>query len=273
MNSRWLLVVFTLLLTACSGNPNRNQELTEQEYYQQARESLANDNFIIALERLRELESRYPFGAYAEQAQLEMIYAQYKLSDLEAVLATTERFIRLHPLHEQVDYAYYMRALATYEMGFVFAERYFDHDVARRDPTPLRDAFAYFAELLQRYPDSPYTADARARMVYIKQRLASHEVGVARYLMKRHSFIAAANRANTVMLNYQGTPAVAEALALQVEAYSHLNMTEEAAKALALLQLNYPDHPQLQDGEFVESGLAMTDRRSIWNIISFGMID
>lgn len=254
MNSRWLLVVFTLLITACSGNPNRNEELTEQEYYRQAREAVDSNSFMVALERLRQLESRYPFGRYAEQAQLEIIYAQYKLSDMEAVLVSTERFIRLHPLHEQVDYAYYMRALATYEMGFTFAERYFDHDVAQRDPTPLRDAFGHFSELLRRFPDSPYTADSIARMVFIKQRLASHEISVARYLMKRHSYIAAANRANNVMLHFQGTPAVAEALALQVEAYRYLNMPEEAEQALALLRLNHPDYRQLRNGEFVESG-------------------
>ncbi len=273
MNSRWLLIVFTLLLSACSGNPERPDELTEREYYRQARESLDNNNFMVAVERLRQLEERYPFGRYAEQAQLEMMYAQYKMSDLDSVLATTERFIRLHPLHEQVDYAYYMRALVTYELGFAFAERYFSDDIAQRDPTPLRDSFRYFSDLLSRFPDSPYTADARARMVFIKERLASHEIGVARYLMKRHAYLAAANRANTVLLNFQRTPAVADALALQVEAYGYLNMQAEADKALALLRLNHPEHPQLAGGDFVESGLAMTDRRSFWNIVSFGLVD
>ena len=273
MNSRWLLIVLILLLSACAGKPDRSDELTEREYYEEARESLDNNNFMVAVERLRKLEERYPYGRYAEQAQLEMIYAHYKMSDLDNVLATTERFIRLHPLHEQVDYAYYMRALATYELGFAFAERYFSNDIAQRDPTPLSDSFRYFSDLLTRFPNSPYTADARARMVFIKERLASHEIGVARYLMKRHAYLAAANRATTVLLNYQRTPFVGDALALQVEAYRALNLQPEADKALELLQLNYPDHPQLAGGRFKDSGLAMTDRRSFWNIVSFGLLD
>lgn len=273
MNSKWLIIFFAIALSACSSNPSKYDELSEQEYYQQAQSSLDKNSFMIAIDRLKLLESRYPFGSYAEQAQLEMMYAHFMLSDYDRVLALSERFIRLHPLHEQADYAYYLRALATYEMGFGLVERYFEHDVARRDPTPLKDAFYYFSELLTRYPDSPYTADAHARMIYIKERLASHEIASTRYLMKRHSFVAAANRAVGVMQNYQRTPAVAEALALQVEAFTQLGMKDEANQALELLKLNHPDYWQIKDGKFVDSGLAMTDRRSVWNIISFGLID
>src|SRR5690606_17967359 len=117
------------------------------EYYQQAKDSMSKNNYILAIERLKLLESRYPFGRYGEQAQLELMYSYFKVGDQENVLATAERFIRLHPLHDQVDYAYYLRALAAYDMGFNFVERYFEHDVARRDPTPMQDAFAHFSEL------------------------------------------------------------------------------------------------------------------------------
>lgn len=273
MNSRLLLIIFTLFLTACSNAPSREEELSERQYYQQARDHIANNNLFLAVEELRKLEARYPYGRYAEQAQLEMTYAYYQMSDYDNVLTTTERFIRLHPLHEQVDYAYYMRALATYQMGFSFMERRIQDDLPRRDPTPMRDAFQYFSELLVRFPDSPYIADARARMVYIKQRLADYEIGVAHYLMKRHAYMAAANRAGGVVRHYQGTPAVADALALQVEAYRILNMPQESEQALALLQHNHPDHRQLKNGQFIDSGLTMVDRRSFWNIISFGLLD
>ena len=272
MTFRTLLVVLVLALSACSSNKHKNDELTEQEYYQQAQKSLESDNFFTAVEKLKLLESRYPFGRYSEQAQLEMMYAYFKLSDLENVLATTERFIRLHPLHEQVDYAYYMRALSTYEMAFPFVER-FSNDLVQRDPTALKDAFHYFSELLIRFPDSPYVADARAHMVYIKDRLAAHEINTTHYLMKRHSFAAAANRATAVLLNFQGTTSVPEALALQVEAYREMNMEEEANQALALLQQNYPNYRQFKNGKFVESGLAMVDRRSFWNIVTFGLVN
>lgn len=266
-------VIFALALTlvGCSSNRLKNDELTEQEYYQQAKEAMQKNNFTSAIERLKLLESRYPFGRYGEQAQLELMYSYFKVGDTDNVLATAERFIRLHPLHEQADYAYYLRALATYDMGFNFIERYFDHDVSRRDPTPMRDAFAYFSELIQRYPDSPYVADAVAHLVHIKDRLASHEITAARYLMKRHAFVAAANRATAVVQHYQGTTHVPEALALQVEAYRQLNMVDEAEQALSLLVLNYPDYRQFKRGQFVDSGLAQTDRRSWLNIVSFGL--
>lgn len=271
MIRRWLLLALPLILSACSNNPEKT-ELTEQEYYQQAREALDDESYMSAVEKLQELESRYPFGRYAEQAQLELIYAHFQMSDMEAVLADTERFIRLNPLHEKVDYAYYMRALATYEMGFSLVERRVNDGNARRDITPLRDAFNHFAELLKRYPNSPYVADARARMVYLRQRLASHDVEIARYYMKRHAFMAAANRCENVLEHYQRTPAVADALAIMVEAYQELDMKPEAEKALELLAINYPDHPQMKDGEFQSSGLAQVDRHSLLEVMTFGLL-
>ncbi len=272
MKARWLLLVALVLLSACSGKNTQTQELSEQQYYQEAQKALDNNNFLIAIDRLRQLEARYPFGVYAEQAQLEMMYAQYKMSDLPSVLAISERFIRLHPLHPQVDYAYYLRGVATYEMGFAFIDRYFNDGNMERDPTPLRDAFQHFNELILRYPNSQYAADAQARMVFIKQRLASHEIMVAQFQMKRHSFIAAANRATHVITTYPRTPAVADALALQVEAYRQLQLFEEADKALALLKLNFPNHTQLRDGRFIDSGLAEVDRRSMLSVITFGLL-
>lgn len=268
-----IFAALLLLLSGCSGQQSRNDELTEQEYYQQAKSFMEKNNYAMAIERLKTLESRYPFGRYGEQAQLELMFAYYKVNDHANVLATAERFIRLHPLHQQVDYAYYLRGLSTYQMGFNFIERYFENDVAQRDPTAMHDAFYYFSELLQRFPDSPYVADAHAHMVYIKQRLASHEIAVIRYLMKRHSFVAAANRATGVVENFQRTPAVAEALALQVEAFRYLKMPVESQQALAILKHNYPDYRQFKNGEFIESGLAQTDRRSLLNIVSFGLLD
>jgi len=136
-----LLILSCLVLAACSSTDKRSDELTEREFYNEAREAMDDNNFLIASERLQQLESRYPFGQYAEQAQLELIYTQYMMSDLESSLASAERFIRLHPLHKQVDYAYYLRGLAVYELGFSFVERYLPSDQARRDPTPFRDAF------------------------------------------------------------------------------------------------------------------------------------
>ncbi|MEK9713459.1 MAG: outer membrane protein assembly factor BamD [Thalassolituus sp.] len=267
-----LALLSAAMISACSSNPERDV-LTEQEYYSEAREAIEDDNMLVAEDRLKRLESQYPFGEYAEQAQLELIFVSFRMSDLEGVLAKAERFIRLHPQHPRVDYAYYMRGLATYELGFAFVERYLSDTSDYRNPIPLQDAFAYFAELIQRFPDSEYNADARARMIYLRERLASYQINVAKYYMKRHAYLAAANRGEEVLMHYQKTDAVKDALAIMTEAYQLLEMQEQADTSLALLKLNYPDHPQLVDGKFEASGLTEVDRRSFWNIISFGVID
>lgn len=268
------LILSCLILAACSSTDKRPEDLSEREFYEQAREAMEDNNFLIASERLQQLESRYPFGDYAEQAQLELIYTQHMMSDMEGALASAERFIRLHPLHKQVDYAYYMRGLSVYELGFNFVERYTPSEQARRDPTPFRDAFNYFDELLRRYPDSQYNEDAQKRMIFLRDRLAQYEVGVGRFYLKRHAYLAAAQRGERVMLGYQGTSAVADALALQIEAYRLLGQDLEAQQALALLNKNYPEHEQLtEEGKFIESGLTKEDRRTLIGVMSFGLIE
>jgi outer membrane protein assembly factor BamD len=268
------LILSCLVLAACSSNDKRPEDLSEREFYEQAREAMADNNFLIASERLQQLESRYPFGDYAEQAQLELIYTQHMMGDMEASLASAERFIRLHPLHKQVDYAYYMRGLSVYELGFSFVERYTPSKQARRDPTPFRDAFNHFDELVRRYPDSQYNDDAQKRMIFLRDRLAQYEIGVGRFYMKRHAYLAAAQRGERVMLGYQGTSAVADALALQIEAYRLLGQEFEATQALALLKLNYPKYKQLDEkGNFIDSGLAKEDRRTLIGVMSFGLIE
>ena len=268
------LILSCLILAACSASEKRPEELTEREYYEQAREAMDDNNFLIASERLQQLESRYPFGQYAEQAQLELIYTQHMMADMESALASAERFIRLHPLHDQVDYAYYMRGLSVYELGFSFVERYTPSEQARRDPTPFRDAFNHFDEQIRRYPDSQYNEDAQKRMIFLRDRLAQYEIGVGRFYMKRHAYLAAAQRGERVMLNYQGTSVVDDALALQVEAYALLKQDFESQQALALLKANYPDHEQFdEDGNFIDSGLTKEDRRTLIGVMSFGLIE
>jgi outer membrane protein assembly factor BamD len=269
-----LLILSCLILAACSAQEKRPEELSEREFYEQARKAMEDNNFLIASERLKQLESRYPFGQYAEQAQLELIYTQHMMADMESSLASAERFIRLHPLHKQVDYAYYMRGLSVYELGFSFVERYTPSEQARRDPTPFRDAFNHFDELVRRYPNSQYNEDAQKRMIFLRDRLAQYEIGVGRFYMKRHAYLAAAQRGERVMLHYQGTSVVDDALALQVEAYKLLGQEFESNQALALLKLNYPEHEQFdEEGNFVDSGLTKKDRRTLIGVMSFGLIE
>lgn len=274
--SRFLAVSLMLLIslmTACSDAPVRD-ELTDKEYYQKAQKAMESNNFQLASEYLRDLESHYPFGRYAEQAQLELIFAQFMLSDLEGALVSSERFIRLHPLHEQVDYAYYMRGMAAYELGFGFYERRFPTQQSLRDQTALKDSFNYFALLLLRFPDSSYAVDAQQRMVFLRERIAMNEIAIARYNIKRHAFLAAAKRAENVMLQYQGSDQIEHALAIQIEAYRLLELETQANDALALLKLNFPKNSQLdKQGNFQMSGLDKEDRSTLFGVLSFGLVD
>ena len=268
-----LIILASFILVACSNSQKRPNELTERELYEKSMEAIESENYFLAVETLQELENQYPFGTYSEQAQLEMIYAQYGAQELEGARASAERFIRLHPEHPNVDYAYYLKALSSYELGLSLVERYFADVESQRDPQPARDSFQELNELIQKFPESKYVSDARQRMIYLRDRLAYHEIHVANYYIKRHAYLAAANRGRNVVENYQGTKYVADGLAVMVEAYELLGQQDLADKSLAVLKANFPNHKQLVNGQFVHSGWAQQDRKSIWNVITLGLID
>lgn len=252
MHLKHLLLIAMLVLTAaCSSkSPEVEENLSETELYQQARQDLDNNNLTAAISKLKALESRYPFGRYAEQAQLELIYAYYKNAEPEAVRATAERFIRLHPQHPNVDYAYYMKGLASFDQDQSFLARFLPLDMSKRDPGAARDSYNEFAQLTRRFPDSRYAPDAKQRMIYLRNLLANYEVHVGHYYLKRNAYVAAANRGRYIIENFQETPAVGDGLAIMVEAYQRLALDELAATSLETLKLNYPEHPTLAGGTF-----------------------
>lgn len=247
-----LLVSVLVLLAACSSNKANvlDESLSESELYALAQRNLDANNYSMAIDSLRALESRYPFGRFAEQAQLELIYAYYQSMNLEAAKSSADRFIRLHPQHPDVDYAYYMRGMTSFTRDRGLFERFLPLDMTRRDPGAARDSFNEFAQLVSRYPNSQYAPDARLRMVYLRNLLADYDAHVGHYYLKRGAYVAAANRGRYIVENFQQTPAVADGLALMVEAYRRLAMDDLADNALLTLQTNYPDHPSLADGEF-----------------------
>ncbi|MCC4260186.1 outer membrane protein assembly factor BamD [Halopseudomonas aestusnigri] len=275
MSMKHLLLVGVLaLLAACSSNaPVIDESLSESELYRKAQTDLDAENYGSAVETLRALEARYPFGRYAEQAQLELIYAYYQNYEPEAATASADRFIRLHPTHQNVDYAYYIRGLASFTRDQGIIERFLPLDMTRRDPGAARDSFNDFAQLINRFPNSQYAPDARARMVYLRNLLAAYDVHVGHYYLKRGAYLAAANRGRYVVENFQQTPSVGDGLALMVAGYNRLAMQDLADSALETLKLNYPEHPALIDGEFkhhVEPAVAEMD----WlESASVGLID
>ncbi|WP_432697513.1 outer membrane protein assembly factor BamD [Marinobacterium sp. YM272] len=238
-------LVLVSLLSACtwwSENADVEPDIPEQQLYEEALSAMDDGNYSLAVDKLQLLEARYPFGRYSEQAQLELIYAYFKTFEPQSSAAAADRFIRLHPNHDNIDYAYYMKGLTAFEQDRSFLTRYLPLDETQRDPGAARDSFDSFSTLVSRYPESEYAPDAQKRMQYLKNRLATYEIHVATYYMKRQAWIAAANRGRYVVENYQETPAVPDALAIMYEAYTQLAMTDLADDALQVLTLNFPDY-------------------------------
>ncbi|MFA5628115.1 MAG: outer membrane protein assembly factor BamD [Thiohalomonadaceae bacterium] len=215
--------------------------LDASQLYNAGKEALAENNWEKAVSYYNKLESRYPYGRYTQQAQLETAYAHYKNGENEASIAAADRFIKLHPRHPNVDYAYYMRGLASFEPGKSFMERFFPQDKAARDPTFARDSFRYFSELIERYPNSRYSQDAIQRMVYLRNSLARHETQIADYYMRRGAPLAAANRGKYILEHYERTPSIPDALEIMIRAYREMEMDDLANDALQVLVKNHPE--------------------------------
>lgn len=265
-----------LLLSACSTTDEQEgpKLSTEQEFYEAAQKQLNARQWDFAIQNLQALEENFPFGTYAEQAQLELIYAYYKNFEPEATTAAADRFIRLHPQHRNVDYAYYMKGLASFTEGRGLFERFMPTDLTQRDPGAARESFSHFAQLLARFPSSPYAADAQKRMIYLRNLLARSEIHVANYYIKRGAYLAAANRGRYVVENFQQTPAVPDALAVMIQSYELLGLQDLVDQSLAVLTANYPEHPALNEqGEFDFRYSTDTGERSFVSKATFGLFD
>lgn len=218
-----------------------------EKFYETAKEALDNGDYESAIDYYTKLEARYPYGRYAQQAQLETVYAHYKAAEPAAAVAAAERFIKLHPRHPSVDYVYYLRGLATFDQNKGLMDKVFNIDKSKRDPASIRESFNYFKELVTRYPESRYTPDALKRMQVLRNYLAKHELHAADYYLRRGSYLAAANRAKYVLEHYQRSTAIPEALTIMVKAYRLMGMDELATDALRVLERNHPDHPALAE--------------------------
>lgn len=279
-----LLIASSLLLSACSWMPFVDSEkkqaeqteeevpgLSEQRLRNKIRANLDARNWSDAIVNLNAFEAQFPFGSYADQAQLELIYVYHESADHEAAMASADRFIRLHPRHPSVDYAYYMKGLsATVQNKGLFSGRS-PIDMTKRDPGSARSAFATFSELINQYPDSVYAGDARQRMLELRNRLARHEIHAANYYFKRGAYLAAANRGRYVIENFQHTPAVPDALAVMAQAYYLLDLHDLAAKSSQVLAANYPQHPALNEqGEFQYQAADTVDNSAWLSRLTFG---
>ena len=227
-------------------------------------------NWDAAIQTLQLIEEHFPFGTYGEQSQLELIYAYFRTAEFDAVVSAADRFIRLNPQHPNVDYAFYMRGVASFKNESSITASFIP-DSTNRDLGTAKLAFEYFTELLTKYPQSPYGPDARKRMEYIRNVLARYEIHVANYYFKRGAFLAAANRGKFVVENMQGTPAVPDGLAVMTQAYELLGMEELSASALKVLKANFPDYPHLKsNGEF-DYRYTIEAKRKWHDYLTFGL--
>ena len=249
-------------------------ETTEQALYRLAQSGLRSGNYSQSVTRLERLEARFPFGRYAEQAQLDLIYAHHMARDYDAATTAAERFIRLHPQHQNVDYAFYMKGLTSLARDRAAFSRFKGNSVARRDVSNVKRAFLDFNELTMRFPNSEYAKDARQRMIHLRNVLAEAEVNVALYYLERAAYVAAANRARHVVEHYSRTPAAADALAVLIETNWKLGLPDIAEDALKVLALNFPDyHAFDDDGQLVLRNVLKQRERSWINMMSFGLLD
>lgn len=246
---RVLLLSSLIVLTACSSKETKYT--TEADLYEAAERQLRTSQWEAAIKNLQTLEESFPFGTYAEQAQLELIYAHYRTNEPDAAIATANRFIRLHPQHRNVDYAYYMLGMSSFIKDRGMMQSIMPVDVAKRDPGAARESLANFTQLLNRFPDSQYAVDGKRRMLYLRNLLARYEIHVANYYFKRGAYVAALARGRYVLENFPQTPAIPDALAVMVQGYRLLDMPVQATEMLDILKLNYPNYPALtENGDF-----------------------
>jgi len=266
-----LLSTFIALAAGCASQKEA-EVLPEKTYYENARQAMNSGNFNEAEQNLDSLETYYPFGRYAEQAQLDLIYARYQNMDLEGSRAAADRFMRLNPQSEQLDYALYMRGLASYNLDLGLAARYMPIDVSARNPGEQLQAFRDFSQLLNRFPDSQYAADARQRMIAVRNRMAALELHAARYYIKREAYLAANNRARYVVENFPSTPAVEEALILLTDTYRVLELDDAAEDSEATLRKNFPESDVFADNGDYQSDRLRRQDRSLLNVVTFGLV-
>lgn len=259
MRNTWrsILTLFTALaagwlLGACGLFGGTDYDETRgwsvQKLYAEARSELGDRNWENAIKHYERIEARYPFGRFAQQAQIEVAYAYWKNEDSASALAAIDRFVKQYPNHPSADYMYFLRGLINFNDDLGVTGYISGQDLSERDPKAAAEAFAAFREVAIRFPDSKYTPDAIQRMNYLVNALASHEIHVARYYLKRKAYVAAANRAQYALKNYPSAPANEEGLVVMVKAYDALGMTTLRDDADRVLHKNFPNSVYLKGG-------------------------
>lgn len=252
MRSLAVSLLFALSLSGCGLFPEQPDETagwSPNKIYAEAKESMNNGAYDKAIKYFEKLEARYPYGRYAQQAQLETAYAYYKQNEAVSAIAACDRFIRLQPNHPNVDYAYYLKGLANFNEDLGILGYISNQDLTERDPKAARESFDAFKDLITRFPDSKYAPDARDRMNYLVNALASHQVHVANYYLRRGAYVAAVNRAQGSIKEYPDAPANEAALAIMIKSYDALGMKDLRDDTERIMRKNFPNSEYYTKGK------------------------
>ncbi|HEX7045492.1 MAG TPA: outer membrane protein assembly factor BamD [Burkholderiales bacterium] len=249
------ILALALALAGCADVLDPMRNWGPEEYYQAARRYMSESNWPEAIRMFEQLEARYPYGRYTEQAQLEIAYVHWKDEEPALALAAADRFIRLHPTHPNVDYAYYLKGIINFrgEKSLIHALFGFEDEMWDRDPKSARESYNAFRELVERFPNSRYAKDAADRMRYLIDAQARYEVSVARFYLERGAYVAAVNRCKYALENYPNAPAVEDALGIQAKAYKLMGLTKLADDTARVLRLNFPESRYLREIESLEA--------------------
>jgi len=210
-----------------------------EKFYLSARAELGQENYLTAIEYYETLESRFPFGKYATQAQIDVAYAYYKFEEPDSAITAIDRFIKLHPRNPGVDYAYYLKGLVNFERGGTVLDVISERDLSDFDKNLMLAAYNDFRALAQRFPDSKYVTDARKRMVFLRNELARSDFTIASYYASREAWVAVTNRTRFILQNYQGSSVIRPTLELQLKAYQALDLQDLAQDTQRIIDLNY----------------------------------
>ena len=247
-----LLLILAVLLGGCGLLPEEKDETvgwTANKLYAEAMDAMNDGAYDKAIKFFEKLEARYPYGRYAQQSQLEVAYAYYKQNEIASATSACDRFMRLHPNHPNVDYAYYLKGLALFNEDLGYFGSISAQDPSERDPKTARESFDAFKELVTRFPDSKYSPDAVKRLHYLVNALASHETHVADFYLRRGDYVAAASRAQESIKTYPTAPANEQALYIMVKAYDALGLNDLRDDAERVMRKNFPDSAYLNGGQ------------------------
>jgi outer membrane protein assembly factor BamD len=244
-------LILATALAGCglfSDKQDERKNWTAAEYYKAAKEQFDAGNWEAAVKLYEQLEGKFPFGRFAQQAQIEIAYAYYKQGETAQAISALDKFIKLHPNHPNLDYALYLKALVNFKEDLGILARVVKQDLADRDPKAARESFEGFKELVTRFPESRYAPDARERMAYLIEALARHEINVAKYYLARGAYLAAANRAQDALRRYSNASLQREGLEIMIEAYDRMGMPELRDDSRKVLAKNFPTDPMTASG-------------------------